>query len=109
MAEVMQRIRAYENAGADAICLVGANDLAQLEALAEGLRIPLMLVTYGNPQLRNNNRMAELGVRIVVSGHAPYFAMVKATYDSLGELCDIAVGNGLNASQLVAQYTRLDG
>ncbi|WP_286979126.1 isocitrate lyase/phosphoenolpyruvate mutase family protein [Pseudomonas sp.] len=108
MVEVMQRIRAYEESGADAICLVGVSDFTQLEALAEGLRIPLMLVTYGNPHLRDNHRLAQLGVRIVVNGHAPYFAAVQATYESLREQRGIAVGNGLNATQLVAQYTRPD-
>ena len=52
LAEVIQRTQAYQAAGADAICLVGVQDCAHLEAIAEGLRVPLMLVTYGNPALR---------------------------------------------------------
>ena len=44
-----------------------------------------MLVTYGNPNLRDNARLAALGVRIVVNGHAAYFAAIKATYDCLRE------------------------
>ncbi|MNF36432.1 Oxaloacetate decarboxylase [compost metagenome] len=108
LAEVKHRIRAYRDAGADAICLVGVKDFAHLEAIAEDLRVPLMLVTYGNPDLRDDSRLAELGVRIVVDGHAAYFAAIKATYDSLREQRGITVGNGLNASELVSKYTGPD-
>ncbi|MGP0174307.1 isocitrate lyase/PEP mutase family protein [Pseudomonas sp. NCHU5208] len=102
--EVIHRTRAYEAAGADGICLVGVKDFAHLEQIAEGLKVPLMLVTYGNPELRDNQRLARLGVRIVVNGHAAYFAAIKATYDCLREQrgaqpCD------LNATELTHKYT----
>ncbi|MEQ6329389.1 oxaloacetate decarboxylase [Pseudomonas chengduensis] len=102
--EVIRRTRAYEAAGADGICLVGVKDFAHLERIAAGLKVPLMLVTYGNPELRDNQRLARLGVRIVVNGHAAYFAAIKATYDCLREQrgaqpCD------LNATELTHKYT----
>ncbi|WP_276489269.1 isocitrate lyase/PEP mutase family protein [Ectopseudomonas mendocina] len=102
--EVIRRTRAYEEAGADGICLVGVRDFAHLEQIASVLRVPLMLVTYGNPELRDNQRLARLGVRIVVNGHAAYFAAIKATYDCLREQrgaqpCD------LNATELTHKYT----
>lgn len=105
LTEVIARTRAYQDAGADAICLVGVKDFAHLESIAEGLKVPLMLVTYGNPQLQDDARLAELGVRIVVNGHAAYFAAIKATYDSLREQRGISTGNGLTASELAARYT----
>jgi carboxyvinyl-carboxyphosphonate phosphorylmutase len=108
LTEVIQRTRAYRDAGADAICLVGVKDFDQLEAITEDLQVPLMLVTYGNPELRDDRRLAELGVRIVVNGHAAYFAAIKATYDSLREQRGVDVGNGLTASQLVTRYTHPD-
>ena len=108
LTEVIQRTRAYQDAGADAICLVGVKDFAHLESIAEGLQVPLMLVTYGNPQLQDDARLAELGVRIVVNGHAAYFAAIKATYDSLREQRGISTGNGLTASELAARYTLPD-
>ncbi|MGA4448694.1 isocitrate lyase/PEP mutase family protein [Ectopseudomonas chengduensis] len=102
--EVIRRTRAYEAAGADGICLVGIKDFAHLEQITAGLKVPLMLVTYGNPELRDNQRLARLGVRIVVNGHAAYFAAIKATYDCLREQrgaqpCD------LNATELTHKYT----
>lgn len=102
--EVIARARAYQKAGADGICLVGIEDFEQLELVAAGLEIPLMLVTYGNPRLRDNARLAALGVRIVVNGHAAYFAAIKATYDCLREQRQIDASD-LNASQLSVKYS----
>ncbi|WP_432415809.1 isocitrate lyase/PEP mutase family protein [Chromohalobacter israelensis] len=98
---------AYQAAGVDAICLVGVRDFDHLERLAAPLDIPLMLVTYGNPELRDRARLAALGVRVVVNGHAAYFAAIKATYDCLREQRDIAASE-LNASQLATRYSTLD-
>lgn len=106
--DVIHRTQAYQAASADGICLVGVQDFAHLEAIAEGLHVPLMLVTYGNPELRDDNRLADLGVRIVVDGHGAYFAAIKATYDSLREQRGIASDNGLSASELVTKYTHPD-
>lgn len=103
--EVRQRTQAYQQAGADAICLVGVEDFAHLEAIAEGLTLPLMLVTYGNPQLQDNAQLSQLGVRIVVNGHAAFFAAIKATYDCLREQRGITNGNGLTASELALRYS----
>lgn len=105
LAEVIERTRAYQRVGVDAICLVGVKDFDHLAAIAEGLHIPLMLVTYGNAALRDEKRLAELGVRIMVDGHAAYFAAVKATYDSLRDQRSSCPDGGLNASALVTKYT----
>lgn len=103
--EVIKRTLAYQKAGADAICMVGVEDFEHLEKIAEHLSVPLMLVTYGNPKLRDNERLAKLGVRIVVNGHAAYFAAIKATYDCLREQRN-AVGSDLSASELAHKYTQ---
>ncbi|PZR75465.1 MAG: oxaloacetate decarboxylase, partial [Stutzerimonas stutzeri] len=105
--EVIARAQAYEKAGADAICLVGIEDFDHLESIASQLSKPLMLVTYGNPNLRDNARLAALGVRIVVNGHAAYFAAIKATYDCLREQRQVDALD-LNASQLSVKYSTAD-
>lgn len=81
--DIIERTLAYEKAGADGICIVGIKDFKHLEQISEKLSVPLMLVTYGNPELNDPQRLADLGVRVVVAGHAAYFAAIKATYDSL--------------------------
>ncbi|MCY1341468.1 Oxaloacetate decarboxylase [compost metagenome] len=105
VSEVIRRTKAYQAAGADGICMVGVADFEHLEQIAEHLSIPLMLVTYGNPKLRDNERLARLGVRIVVNGHAAYFAAIKATYDCLREQRQVATGTELSATELTHKYT----
>lgn len=102
--EVIRRTQAYQDAGADGICIVGIEDFAHLEQVTAHLSVPLMLVTYGNPKLRDNPRLAKLGVRIVVNGHAAYFAAIKATYDCLAEQRGIEPDT-LNATELTHKYT----
>ena len=103
--EVIRRTQAYQEAGADGICMVGVRDFEHLEVIAQNLSVPLMLVSYGNPSLRDDARLASLGVRIVVDGHAAYFAAIKATYDCLREQCGIAASD-LNATELTHKYTQ---
>jgi carboxyvinyl-carboxyphosphonate phosphorylmutase len=105
VAEVLERTQAYQQAGADAICLVGVRDFAHLEQIAAHLRVPLMLVTYSNPELRDDQRLASLGVRVVVDGHGAYFAAIKATYDCLREQRQISTASDLSASALALKYT----
>ena len=104
--EVISRTQAYQAAGADAICMVGVKDFEHLEQIAENLNVPLMLVTYGNPALHDDARLAALGVRIVVAGHGAYFAAIKATYDSLREQRQqFSKSSDLSATELTHTYT----
>ena len=103
--EVIRRTQASQEAGADGICMVGVRDFEHLEVIAQNLSVPLMLVSYGNPSLRDDARLASLGVRIVVDGHAAYFAAIKATYDCLREQRGIAASD-LNATELTHKYTQ---
>lgn len=105
--EIISRTQQYERAGADAICMVGIKDFEQLEQIAEHLSVPLMLVTYGNPALRDDARLAKLGAKIVVDGHGAYFAAIKATYDALREQRQIFTqASDLSATELAHTYTQ---
>ncbi|MCF5725449.1 oxaloacetate decarboxylase, partial [Pseudomonas syringae] len=77
-----------------------------LEKIAENLTVPLMLVTYGNPKLNDPQRLASLGVRVVVAGHGAYFAAIKATYDSLRAQRQLTHStDNLSATELTHTYT----
>jgi carboxyvinyl-carboxyphosphonate phosphorylmutase len=102
--DVIRRTLAYQAAGADGFCMVGIRDFEHLETIARHLSVPLMLVSYGNPKLRDDQRLARLGVRIVVDGHAAYFAAIKATYDCLREQRGVDASD-LTASELAKKYT----
>ncbi|MDE1198982.1 oxaloacetate decarboxylase [Pseudomonas sp. Bc-h] len=105
--DIIERTQAYEKAGADGICIVGIKDFEHLEQISEKLTVPLMLVTYGNPKLNDSQRLADLGVRIVVAGHAAYFASIKATYDSLRAQRRITRSTeNLSATELTHTYTQ---
>ncbi|AJO77984.1 MULTISPECIES: isocitrate lyase/PEP mutase family protein [Pseudomonas] len=105
--EIISRTQQYERAGADGICMVGVKDFEQLEQIAEHLTVPLMLVTYGNPALRDDARLAQLGAKIIVDGHAAYFAAIKATYDCLREQRQIFTqASDLSATELAHTYTQ---
>ncbi|WP_110950710.1 isocitrate lyase/PEP mutase family protein [Pseudomonas bohemica] len=104
--DIIERTQAYEKAGADGICMVGVKDFDHLEQISEKLSVPLMLVTYGNPKLSDSQRLAKLGVRIVVAGHAAYFASIKATYDSLRAQRKVTHSTeNLSATELTHTYT----
>lgn len=103
----IERVKAYQEAGADGICMVGIKDFEHLEEISQHLSIPLMLVAYDNPELRDRERLARNGVRVVVNGHAAYFAAIKATYDCLREQRGIAEGT-LSASELSERYSTLE-
>lgn len=103
----IERVIAYQQAGADGICMVGIKDFEHLEEIAQHVSIPLMLVAYDNPELRDRERLARNGVRVVVNGHAAYFAAIKATYDCLREQRGIAEGT-LDASELSVRYSTLE-
>lgn len=105
--ELIHRVKKYQAAGADGICIVGIRDVDHLAKVAEHVNIPLMLVAYGNPKLRDLDKLAELGVRIVLNGHAAYFASIKATYDTLREQRGIEASD-LSASELSSKYSTLD-
>ncbi|EIK96119.1 putative carboxyvinyl-carboxyphosphonate phosphorylmutase [Pseudomonas sp. M47T1] len=104
--DVIARTKAYQEAGADGICMVGVRDFQHLEEIAQHLSVPLMLVTYGNPALQDDDRLAKLGVRISVDGHGAYFAAIKATYDSLREQRKLTRSTqNLSATELTHTYT----
>lgn len=104
--DIIERTQAYERAGADGICMVGIKDFDHLEQISEKLNVPLMLVTYGNPKLNDSQRLAKLGVRIIVAGHAAYFASIKATYDSLRAQRKVTHSTeNLSATELTHTYT----
>lgn len=104
--DIIERTQAYEQAGADGICIVGIKDFEHLEQISEKLTVPLMLVTYGNPKLNDAQRLANQGVRIIVAGHAAYFASIKATYDCLRAQRQVMHStSNLSATELTHTYT----
>jgi carboxyvinyl-carboxyphosphonate phosphorylmutase len=110
VADAIERVRAYQETGVDAIFLVGVKKKSELDAIAEVARLPLILGGAG-PELQSLDLLAERGVRIALQGHQPIMASIEATYRTMAALrSGTKPGDlkGLPDRQLVAKLTRSD-
>ena len=107
-AETIARAKAYQQAGVDAIFLVGVATRAQLEAVAAEISIPLMLGSIP-PTLADRAYLAEHGVRIALQGHLPFAASIQAIHATLKALRDGVKPSditGIAPEALMKQVTR---
>lgn len=102
------RAKAYRNAGADAIFLVGVKTEAEMRALAKALPPPILLGRTP-PELTDGALLAQLGVRVALQPHLTFSAAMGAVYRTLKELRDgtsPAAISGLPPDPLMAEITR---
>jgi carboxyvinyl-carboxyphosphonate phosphorylmutase len=82
LSETLSRINAYEDTGIDALFIVGARTREELAAIHTATALPLML--GGAPAaLADRDLLAAHGVRIALQGHQPFYASIKAVYETL--------------------------
>lgn len=94
IAEAAQRLKAYQETGIDGIFLAGASTRAEVEAMHQATRLPLLL-GGATPELSDRAFLAANGVRIALQGHYPFYASIKAVYDTLKYLRDGGAPSGL--------------
>ena len=108
------RGRAYAAAGVDALFFLGLKTRAQLEAVTEGLTLPVVLGGAG-ADIMDRDYLASRGVRICLQGHQPFMAAVaavRATMQALrdgtppAKLPNLAGAKELQALSREAQYAR---
>jgi carboxyvinyl-carboxyphosphonate phosphorylmutase len=85
--DAIERVTAYEAAGADAVFLSGIKTLEQVRAIGATVKVPIMLGGSGSGPA-DRETLAKLGVRISLQGHQSFMAAVRATYDTLKALRD---------------------
>ena len=85
VADAIERAKAYQAAGVDAIFLVGVKSRSDLDAIAAEVKLPLILGGAGK-ELRDLPYLASRGVRVCLQGHQPFMAAVRAVYDTLRAL-----------------------
>ena len=81
---LVARVRAYEAAGVDAHFVVGFKDPSAIEAVHAVSKLPLVTGSGAGPDERK--RLEKAGVRIMLQGHQPLSAAIKAlreTYEHL--------------------------
>lgn len=83
--DALARARAYEAAGVDALFFLGVRTREQLEAIAAGCRIPIVLGGVG-AELADRDYLGSRGVRICLQGHQPFMAAVEAVRETMKAL-----------------------
>ena len=80
--------------GIDAIFLAGASTRAEVEAMHRATSLPLLL-GGSTPELADRTFLAANGVRIALQGHHPFYASIKAVYDTIKYLREGGAPSGL--------------
>jgi carboxyvinyl-carboxyphosphonate phosphorylmutase len=108
LAGAIERARAYEATGVDGLFFTGIKNRAELDAIAQATRLPIVL--GGAPEEMNDlDYLRERRVRIALQGHAPIAAATQAVYETLRALREgTAPKNlkGLASSDLTGRVTR---
>lgn len=94
VADTIVRAKAYEEAGVDAIFLVGIKTRDDLDAIASEVSKPLILGGAGR-EIMDREYLAQRGVRVCLQGHQPFMAAIQAVHD-----CMKALRDGTQPSQL---------
>src|SRR5215470_10709017 len=107
-AECIERAKASEATGVDALFFTGLTTREEVEAIAAVTRLPLVL---GNTQgeLDDPAFLISQRVKIALQGHAPFAAATQAVYETLKALREGTPAKnlkGLASSDLTARLTR---
>jgi oxaloacetate decarboxylase len=106
--ECIERAKAYEAVGVDALFFTGLTTREEVEAIAAVTRLPLVL---GNTQGELDDPAFLIGqrVKIALQGHAPFAAATQAVYDTLKALREGTPPKqlkGLASTELTGRVTR---
>lgn len=85
--EVRRRVSAYAQTGVDGIMLIGVTRRDQLEAVRQTTSLPLLMGS-ASPDLSDAEFLRSNGVRIVLTGHQPFFVAMKSLHDSMKHIID---------------------
>jgi oxaloacetate decarboxylase len=107
--ETIERVKAFEGAGVDAIHLSGATTREAIAAVHAETPLPLF-VSRLSRELEDRDFLAANGVRIASVGHLSLWASVQAVYDTLKALREGKTQSQLRPSvaspELMAEVTR---
>ena len=108
LGDAIERGRAYEATGVDALFFTGIKSRAELDAIVAATRLPIVL--GGAPEeLSDLDYLGKRRVRVALQGHAPFAAATQAVYDTLKALREGTPSKqlkGLASSALMDRVTR---
>lgn len=87
VADAIERARAYEACGVDALFFVGVKSREDLDAIAAATSLPMILGSVGK-DLMDLDYLSSRRVRVCLQGHQPFMAAVQAVHDTLRALRD---------------------
>ncbi len=108
LADTIARAKAYEAAGVDAFFLAGAKTRAELEAVADAIKIPLVIGAPA-PALQDLDYLGVHRVRICIQGHLPIAAATRAVYETMKALREGMAPKdipGIASPELMKRVTR---
>ena len=85
--EAITRAKAYQDCGVDALFFVGVKTRAELDAIAEVAKLPIILGGTP-PELADNEYLASRGARLALQGHQPIRAAIQAVYATMRAMKD---------------------
>lgn len=105
MAEAIERVRLYQESGADGVFVTGVKTRAEVEALGAVAKLPLIL--GGAPkEILDRPFLASHGVRVALQGHQPFPAAVAAIMRTMRALREGADLPELASSETMDRLTR---
>jgi oxaloacetate decarboxylase len=106
----VERAKAYEQCGVDAIFIIGVETLDQVEAIHRAVKLPIIVGSAPASLARED--LAARGARILLQGHQPVAAAVKAlreTYEHLyRDGAPAELKDRVASAKEMAQYVRAD-
>ena len=106
--DTIARARAYEAAGVDALFFVGLKKRAELDAISQAVKLPI-IVGSTSAELEDRDYLSARNVRVALQGHQPFMAAVRAVHDTLKALREGAKPAslpGIASADLMKQVTR---
>jgi len=105
MDEAQARIRICDETGVDAVFVVNVTSMEQVPPLREATSLPLILNAL--PPGGTSEQLAELGVRVYLQGHLPYYAALNTLYESYKHLLETGDQSALQAKALPKELQEL--
>jgi carboxyvinyl-carboxyphosphonate phosphorylmutase len=107
MTEALERLQAYAETGVDALFISGKLSRDELAAIRTATTLPLILGSPGEG-LRESGDLAALGVRIALSGHAPFALALEALRDAMTALRENGRFDSRPNTALLRRLSRAD-
>ena len=106
--DALARLQAYEKAGVDGLFLPGMKSREDLDRIAAGVKLPLVLGGVAE-KVADPQYLASRGVRIWSAGHEAFTASVQAMHDTMKAVRDGTPSSALKnvaSAELMARLTR---